>query len=226
MRLEPVAGPLFARYGCNAVQPSMDIAMSSFAPTLALAGLTQTGGRTAQAAGFVLLAVAGSALLALSSKITVPFYPVPMTLQTFALMALVAAFGLRLGVATVALYLLEGAFGLPVFAGTPEKGIGLAYMVGPTGGYLAGYLAAAVIVGLAVEKGWGRSPFKLFGAMLAADIVIFALGVAWLGVVVGWDKPLLAWGVTPFLLGDAVKIALAAALIPALWQLADRIRSR
>jgi biotin transport system substrate-specific component len=200
--------------------------MSSFASTQALAGLTQAGGRTAQAAGFIILAVAGSALLALSSKITVPFYPVPMTLQTFALMAIVAAFGLRLGVATVALYLAEGAFGLPVFAGTPEKGIGLAYMVGPTGGYLAGYLVAAILVGLAVEKGWGRSPFKLFGAMLAADAVIFTLGVAWLGAVVGWDKPLLAWGVTPFLLGDAVKIALAAALIPALWQLADRFRAR
>ncbi|NJS14807.1 MAG: biotin transporter BioY, partial [Sphingopyxis sp.] len=112
------------------------------------------------------------------------------------------------------------------FAGTPEKGIGLAYMAGPTGGYLAGYLVAAIIVGLAVEKGWGRNPFKLFGAMVAADAVIFALGAAWLGTVVGWDKPVMAWGVTPFLLGDAVKIALAAALIPALWSLVERLKAR
>jgi biotin transport system substrate-specific component len=196
--------------------------MSTITTTHALAGRALPQGRAAELATFAMLALAGSALLAISSKISVPFYPVPMTLQTFALMALVAAFGLRLGVATVALYLVEGAMGLPVFAGTPEKGIGLAYMVGPTGGYLAGYLVAAVIVGLAVEKGWGRSPFALFGAMVAANAVIFALGALWLGTVVGWDKPVLAWGVTPFLLGDAVKIALAAALIPAVWSLIDR----
>jgi biotin transport system substrate-specific component len=196
--------------------------MSTLTSSHSLAAFALPKGRTAEIAGFALLAVAGSVILAISSKISVPFYPVPMTLQTFALMAIVAAFGLRLGVATVALYLLEGAFGLPVFAGTPEKGIGLAYMVGPTGGYLAGYLVAAVIVGLAVEKGLSRNPFKLFGVMVAADAVIFALGALWLGTVVGWDKPILAWGVTPFLLGDLLKIALAAALIPAVWSLIER----
>jgi biotin transport system substrate-specific component len=200
--------------------------MSTLTSTHSLAGLALPQGRTAQWAGFALLALAGSVLLAVSAKVSVPFYPVPMTLQTFALMAIVAAFGLRLGVATVALYLLEGALGLPVFAGTPEKGIGLAYMVGPTGGYLAGYLVAAVIVGLAVEKGWGRNPFALFGAMVVADAAVFALGALWLGTVVGWDKPILAWGVTPFLLGDLVKIALAAALIPAVWSLVDRFKAR
>lgn len=198
--------------------------MSTLTSTHSLAGRALPQGRAAELAGFALLAVAGSALLAISSKITVPFYPVPMTLQTFALMAIVAAFGLRLGVATVALYLFEGALGLPVFAGTPEKGIGLAYMAGPTGGYLAGYLVAAIIVGLAVEKGFGRNPFKLFAAMIAADAVVFTLGALWLGTVVGWDKPVMEWGVTPFLIGDAVKIALAAALIPAVWSLVERFK--
>jgi biotin transport system substrate-specific component len=231
-----IAGFSFNRYGWAIVLAFTASVTNRFAMStltrshslagLALAGLVLPKGRALEIAAFLFLALAGSLALAVSSKISVPFYPVPMTLQTFALMAIVAAFGLRLGVVTVALYLLEGAIGLPVFAGTPEKGIGLAYMVGPTGGYLVGYLVAAIIVGLAVEKGFGRNPFTLFGAMVVADIVIFALGAAWLGQVVGWDKPIMAWGVTPFLLGDLVKIALAAALIPALWSLIERFKSR
>jgi biotin transport system substrate-specific component len=101
----------------------------------------------------VLLAIAGSLLLWVSAKVQVPFWPVPMTMQTFVVLGLGAAFGWRLGMATVALYLLEGAMGLPVFAGTPEKGIGLAYMAGPTGGYLAGFVVAAGITGWLAEKG-------------------------------------------------------------------------
>ena len=119
----------------------------------------------------ILLVVAGSLVLWVSAKIKVPFYPVPMTLQTLALFGIAAAYGTRLGVATVALYLIEGALGLPVFAGTPENGIGLAYMFGPTGGYLASYLFAAAIVGYAVDRGLGRNPFKLFGVMLVAVVV-------------------------------------------------------
>lgn len=162
----------------------------------------------------ILLVVAGSLLLWVSAKIKVPFWPVPMTLQTLALFAIAAAYGLRLGVATVALYLVEGAFGLPVFAGTPEKGIGLAYMFGPTGGYLVSYLFAAAIVGYAVERGLGRNPFKLFGAMLVAEIVILALGAAWLAYLLGTEKAL-AFGVGPFIVTDLVKIALTACLVPA-----------
>ena len=188
-----------------------------------LAGLAMPQSRMARIVSVMALALVGSLLLTLSAKVQVPFYPVPMTLQTFALMAIVAAFGLRAGVATVLLYLAEGAAGLPVFTGTPEKGIGLAYMAGPTGGYLAGFVVAALIVGLAVERGWGSNPFKLFAAMVVADAAIFALGLLWLGTLIGWDKPVFALGAAPFILGDLVKIALAAALIPAMWSLVRRI---
>jgi len=158
------------------------------------------------------LVVAGSLLLWASAKIQVPFYPVPMTLQTLAIMVIAATFGMRLGVATVLLYLVEGAFGLPVFAGTPEKGIGLAYMVGPTGGYLAGYILAVALVGWLAERGFDRNIFRLFSAMFVGDAVIFALGILWLGTLLGWDKPVLAWGLYPFILGDLTKIALAASI--------------
>lgn len=180
--------------------------------------------RVLKIATFVVLALAGSLVMAVSAKVKVPFYPVPMTLQTLALMAIVAAYGLRLGTATIILYLVEGAIGLPVFTGTPEKGIGLAYMMGPTGGYLAGYILAAIIVGFAVERGFSGKPFRLFGAMLVADAVVFALGIAWLGSLMGWDKPILAWGLYPFVLGDLVKIALAASEIAALDTLIARWR--
>jgi len=180
--------------------------------------------RVLRIATFLVLALAGSLVLAVSAKAKVPFYPVPMTLQTLAVMAIVAAYGLRLGTATIALYLVEGALGLPVFTGTPEKGIGLVYMMGPTGGYLAGYIVAAPIVGLAVERGWSRKPFRLFGAMFLADAAVFALGIAWLGALMGWDKPILDWGLYPFVLGDLVKVALAASGIAALDALIARWR--
>jgi biotin transport system substrate-specific component len=161
------------------------------------------------------LVIAGSLVLWASAKIQVPFYPVPMTLQTLAIMVIAASFGMRLGVATVLLYLAEGAFGLPVFAGTPEKGIGLAYMMGPTGGYLAGYVLAVGLIGWLAERGFDRNIFKLFGAMAAGDAVIFALGLLWLGTLLGWDKPILEWGFYPFIFGDLTKIALAASAVVA-----------
>ncbi len=159
------------------------------------------------------LAIAGSFLLWVSAKIQVPFYPVPMTLQTLAIMAIAATYGMRLGIATVLLYLAEGAFGLPVFAGTPEKGIGLAYMIGPTGGFLAGFVIAVGLVGWLAERGFDRNIFKLFGAMLVGDAVLFVLGIFWLGTLLGWDKPVLEWGLYPFILGDLTKIALAASAV-------------
>lgn len=161
-------------------------------------------------AGFAIL---GSLILWASAKISVPFWPVPMTLQTGAVALLAAAYGWRLGLATVVLYLLEGAVGMPVFEGTPAKGIGLAYMVGTTGGYLIGFAVAAAVVGWLVEQGFGRNPIKLFGAMVLGDAFVFALGLLWLGTVVGWDKPVLEWGLYPFVLGDLLKLALAAALV-------------
>ena len=161
------------------------------------------------------LVVAGSLVLWVSAKIQVPFYPVPMTLQTLAIMVIAATYGMRLGIATLLLYLAEGAFGLPVFAGTPEKGIGLAYMIGPTGGYLAGFVLAVGLVGYLAERGFDRDIFKLFSAMFVGDAVIFALGVLWLGTLLGWDKPVLEWGLYPFILGDLTKIALAASAVVA-----------
>jgi len=169
-----------------------------------------------------ILAVLGSALLWASAKIQIPFYPVPMTTQTLVVLALGVAYGWRLGAATLALYFLEGAFGLPVFAGTPEKGIGLAYMFGPTGGYLIGFLLAAMVCGWLAERGWDRSVAKTAGAMLIGNVVIYVPGLLWLGTLVGWDKPVLAWGLTPFLLGDLTKLALAAAVFPAIWKLVRR----
>ena len=159
-------------------------------------------------AGF---AVLGSLILWASAKVSVPFWPVPMTLQTGAVALLAAAYGWRLGLATVVLYLMEGAAGLPVFQG----GGGLAYLAGPTGGFLIGFALAAALVGWFAERGFDRNPVKLFGAMLVADAIVFALGLLWLGTVIGWDKPVLQLGLYPFILGDLVKMALAAALVSA-----------
>ena len=169
----------------------------------------------ARLAALAFFAVLGSLILWASAKISVPFWPVPMTLQTGAVMLIGAAYGWRLGVATVVLYLAEGAAGLPVFQGTPQQGIGLAYMLGPTGGYLIGFAVAAGIVGALTERGFDRNVFQLFAAMVVADAVVFALGLLWLGSVIGWDKPVLEFGLYPFLLGDVVKIALAACLVVA-----------
>ncbi len=173
----------------------------------------------------ITLAVLGSIALWVSAKIQVPFYPVPMTMQTFMVLAIGMAFGPRLGMATIALYLTEGALGLPVFAGTPEKGLGLAYMMGTTGGYLMGYLFAAGAVGYLAERGFDRNVVTTAVAMLVGNVIIYAFGLAWLGSVVGWDKPVLEWGLTPFLLGDAAKLGLAAALLPAIWSLTGKRKS-
>ncbi|GLS38650.1 biotin transporter BioY [Mesorhizobium tianshanense] len=166
----------------------------------------------------VFLVIAGSLALWLSAKLQVPFYPVPMTMQTFVVLVIGTAFGWRLGAATIALYLAEGALGLPVFAGTPEKGIGLAYMAGPTGGYLLGYLPAAALCGFLANHGWDRRIVTMALSMLLGTVVIYAFGLSWLGTVVGWDKPILAWGLTPFILGDLLKLALAAAVLPLAWK--------
>ncbi|MCT8991465.1 biotin transporter BioY [Chelativorans sp. SCAU2101] len=163
-----------------------------------------------------LLVVAGTLLLTLSAKTRLVLGPVDMSLQTLAVLLIAASFGLRLGLATVLLYLAEGAAGLPVFQATPEKGIGLAYMLGTTGGYLAGFVAMTVIVGYAADRGWDRNVFKLFGAMLTAEVVMMALGFAWLAMLIGAEG---AWtfGVVPFVVPDLVKVALAACLVPAGW---------
>ena len=154
------------------------------------------------------LAVFGSLLLWASAKVQVPFYPVPMTLQTAVVLLIGVAYGPRRAAGTLLLYLAEGAVGLPVFAGTPERGIGLAYMVGPTGGYLAGFLAAAVISGWTAER--SRHWLTTALGLLAAIVAIHLLGAAWLATLVGPAKAV-SLGVLPFLLGDAVKLALVTA---------------
>ncbi len=156
----------------------------------------------------LVLAVAGSLLLWASAKIQVPFWPVPMTLQTAAVFLLGFVYGPRLALATVALYLAEGAAGLPVFAGTPEKGLGLAYVLGPTGGYLVGFLAAAWIAGRAAERGVGI--VGALAAMLLGSLAIYGAGLAWLAGFVGAEAAV-RLGLLPFLPGDLVKIGLVAA---------------
>lgn len=160
--------------------------------------------------------------MAISAKINVPFYPVPMTMQTFVVLSIGMAYGWRLGGATLLLYLAEGAMGLPVFAGTPEKGIGLAYMMGPTGGYLIGFVLAATIVGYLGERGWDRNVFSTIAAMTLGTGIIFGFGVLYLGTLIGWDKPVLEYGFTPFIAGSVFKILLAAAVLPLAWKLLKR----
>ena len=165
----------------------------------------------------VLLAIAGSLLLVVSAKIKIPFYPVPLSMQTFVVLMIGMVYGWKLGGATILLYLAEGALGLPVFSGAPERGIGIAYMMGPTGGYLVGFLFAAVLVGWLAERGWGKHAVSTFSAMVLGNLLIYSLGLLWLGTVIGWDKPVLAYGLTPFILGDLLKIAAATLLLPLAW---------
>ncbi|WP_193174459.1 biotin transporter BioY [Oricola nitratireducens] len=163
-------------------------------------------GQRKQAARTGLTIIAGVALMTLAAKIHIPFWPVPMTLHTLAVMAFAVALGPRLAVSIFLAYLAAGAAGLPIFSGTPERGIGLAYMAGPTGGYLAGYLVASWLVGMLAA---GRAAFARLGAMLAGMVVIYALGLAWLTIFVPADR-LLAVGVAPFLPGDLIKIGIVA----------------
>jgi biotin transport system substrate-specific component len=196
----------------------------SFAnPASTLVGLLWPAGQGARndALRAAILAVAGTAFLTLSAKIQVPFWPVPMTMQTLVVLMIGAAYGWRLGAATVLLYLAEGAAGLPVFAGTPERGLGLPYMMGPTGGFLVGFVAAAAATGYLAERGWDRPLWRLTALMTVGHLVIFAFGLAWLSHLVGWSK---AWalGAAPFMWATILKTALAAALLRAGWRFAPR----
>jgi biotin transport system substrate-specific component len=166
-----------------------------------------------------LLAVLGTILLTVSAKLKVPFYPVPMTMQVCVVLALGLALGFRLALATALLYLIEGAAQLPVFAGTPERGLGLAYMMGPTGGYLLGHAFAAAAVGMLADRGWGRHWAKAILAGLIGLAIIYVPGIVWLGTVIGWYKPVLELGFMPFILGDLVKVLVAALAVSGIWHL-------
>jgi biotin transport system substrate-specific component len=167
----------------------------------------------------MLLVFVGSLALWASAKIQIPFYPVPMTMQTTVVFMIGMTYGWRLGGLTIMLYLFEGAMGLPVFSGTPEKGLGLVYMMGTTGGYLLGFFFAAVLLGWLAEKGWDRNYVSTAVAMILGNAVVYTFGLVWLGSVIGWDKPLLELGMFPFLIGDAVKLLLASLLLPTTWKL-------
>ncbi|PWR22062.1 biotin transporter BioY [Zavarzinia compransoris] len=171
-----------------------------------------------------LIVVAGSLALWASAKVQVPFLPVPITMQTLVVLGFAMAAGRNLALATVGLYLLEGALGLPVFAGTPEKGIGLAYMMGPTGGYLLGMVLAAGILGSLGERGWDRRALTTAAAMVLGNLAIYACGLAWLGTYLGYGEALVQAGLLPFVPGDLFKIALAAVMLPGAWKLLAALR--
>jgi biotin transport system substrate-specific component len=166
--------------------------------------------------------LAGSALLAISAKVQVPFWPVPMTLQTLAILAIGMAFGSRLGAATVLLYLAEGFVGLPVFAGAAA---GPAYFAGPTAGYLIGFVASAWLIGWLAERGWDRSLLRCLIAMAVGHAVVFVFGVSWLATLVGVQKALAA-GLYPFWAATLVKTLLGVAVMQAAWHLALKRRSQ
>lgn len=167
----------------------------------------------------VLLAVLGSAIVAVAAQINIPMQPVPLTLQTLAVLAIGGAYGSRLGAATLALYAVEGTAGLPVFA---EMKSGLATITGPSGGYIIGFILAAGLVGWLTERGWDRNIVKMFAAMLAGAVVLYIPGLAWLHQFTNGIAQTYEWGLGPFIIGDLIKAALAALGFPAAWHLLGR----
>ena len=159
----------------------------------------------------ILISIFGTLLLTLSAKVKIPFYPVPMTMQTFVVLFLGITLGSKIGLLTVSLYLFEGIYGLPVFAGTPEKGVGLIYFTGPTMGYLLGFLVAVYVVGFfKYEKGLINNFFKLIFSVS----FIYIFGMIWLGLLIGWEKPIFELGAQPFLLAELFKILILLFLLP------------
>ena len=172
------------------------------------------------------MVILGIAALAIAAKIKIPMWPVPITMGTFAVLTIGAAYGPRLGLATILGYMIVGALGFDVFAGSSAEAYGISYMMGGTGGYLFGYVLATLALGLAARAGWDRSVILMAAAMLVGTALIYVFGLAWLGVLYA-DKGA-AWvigvGLTPFLIGDALKLGLAALLLPALWKLIGNAR--
>ena len=158
---------------------------------------------------YVLIVFAGSVLLTISSKIKIPFYPVPMTMQTFVVLFLGISLGYKIGLATVSLYLIEGLLGLPVFSNSPEKGVGIVYFMGPTMGYLIGFLFATFLAGYFNFK---ENILINFFKLLVSVSIIYIMGIMWLGSLIGWDKPIIQLGVTPFLLAELLKVSILALL--------------
>ncbi|SDZ81069.1 biotin transporter BioY [Rubrimonas cliftonensis] len=172
----------------------------------------------------VALVALGVAAMAVAAKIKVPMWPVPITMQSFVVLSIGAAYGFRLGGVTMLAYLLVGAVGFDVFTGSSAAENGLAYMMGGTGGYLLGFVLAAGFLGWCARRGWDRSWLNVSLAMLAGNALIFAPGVMWLGVLYGWDKPILDWGLWPFMPGMVLKTALAAMVFPLAWRAVGEAR--
>ena len=157
----------------------------------------------------LLIIFVGSIVLTISAKIKIPFYPVPMTMQTFIVLFLGISFGYKIALATVSLYLLEGILGLPVFSNSPERGIGLTYFTGPTMGYLVGFLSACFLASFVKND---DKYFLIFLKLIFSVSTIYILGILWLGTLIGWDKPILKLGVMPFLIAEIFKILLLTVL--------------
>ena len=197
-------------------------------------------------AKIILVSILGTLLLTISAKVKIPFYPVPMTMQTFVVLFLGIALGPKIGLLTISLYLFEGIFGLPVFAGTPEKGIGLAYFMGPTGGYLVGFLAATYVAGsFKYESCFDKFKFKphLPFALRIIDTItssikisfknliklifavslIYIFGLLWLGSLIGWDKPIFQFGAQPFLLAELFKMLILSIIAGSLYKIKEII---
>ena len=163
----------------------------------------------------LLIIFLGSVILAISSKVKIPFYPVPMTMQTFVVLFLGISFGYKVALASVSLYLLEGIVGLPVFSNSPEKGVGLVYFTGPTMGYLIGFLSACFLASyIKINDNY----FVIFAKLMISVSTIYVLGILWLGILIGWDKPIIQLGVMPFLLAEIFKIALLTILTKKLFK--------
>jgi len=168
----------------------------------------------------LLVVLVGSIILTISAKIRIPFYPVPMTMQTFAVLFLGISFGYKIAIATVGLYLLEGIMGLPVFSNSPEKGIGLAYFTGPTMGYLIGFISACFFSSFVKLT---DNYFLIFSKLIFSVSTIYILGILWLGFIIGWDKPIIELGVAPFLLAEIFKITLLTVLTKKIYNLRNFI---
>ncbi len=169
---------------------------------------------------YVFYALIGTVLLAISSKIKIPFYPVPMTMQTFVVLFIGIAFGWKLGTFTIILYLFEGIIGLPVFSGTPEKGVGFVYFTGPTMGYLIGFIFAAFFSGVFQ---YSQNILMNFLKLVFSTIFIYVIGLLWLGNLIGWEKPILEIGAKPFLLAELFKILLITLFVSKIQKIRDLI---
>ena len=159
---------------------------------------------------YIFIALLGSILLAISSKVKIPFYPVPMTMQTLVVLLIGICFGWKLAIVTISLYIFEGIIGLPVFSGTPEKGVGLAYFMGPTMGYLIGFIVAGYLAG---RFNYDNNHFLNFLKLTFAVSFIYIFGMLWLGTLIGWDKPIFELGAKPFLIAEVLKILIATIAI-------------